>query len=107
MPRQFTLTQLLMAVALVAIVLTGIVSYTALNVSDPIAVGVNSMGDSMFWLRPIIKIAAIAGLSSVILVMLLGVGQESEHQGCVGAARQRERHSQLVACGGEFVLRQA
>jgi len=26
----------------------------------------------MFWLRPIIKIAAIAGLSSVILVMLLG-----------------------------------
>jgi APA family basic amino acid/polyamine antiporter len=26
----------------------------------------------MFWLRPIVKIAAIAGLSSVILVMLLG-----------------------------------
>jgi len=57
---------------LVAIVLTGIVSYTALNVADPIAVGVNAMGDSMFWLRPIIKIAAIAGLSSVILVMMLG-----------------------------------
>jgi basic amino acid/polyamine antiporter, APA family len=57
---------------LVAIVLTGIVSYTLLNVSDPVAVGVNAMGDSMFWLRPIIKIAAIAGLSSVILVMLLG-----------------------------------
>jgi APA family basic amino acid/polyamine antiporter len=36
------------------------------------AVGVNALGDSMFWLRPIIKIAAIAGLSSVILVMLLG-----------------------------------
>jgi len=57
---------------LVAIVLTGIVSYTFLNVSDPMAVGVNAMGDSMFWLRPIIKIAAIAGLSSVILVMLMG-----------------------------------
>ena len=57
---------------LVAIVLTGIVSYTTLNVSDPVAVGVNAMGDSMFWLRPIIKIAAIAGLSSVILVMLMG-----------------------------------
>ena len=57
---------------LMAIVLTGIVSYTQLNVADPIAVGVNSMGDSMFWLRPIIKIAAIAGLSSVILVMLMG-----------------------------------
>lgn len=57
---------------LVAIVLTGIVSYTLLNVADPIAVGVNAMGKGMFWLRPIIKIAAIAGLSSVILVMLLG-----------------------------------
>ena len=57
---------------LVAIVLTGIVSYTALNVPDPVAVGVDAMGKGMFWLRPIVKIAAIAGLSSVILVMLLG-----------------------------------
>jgi basic amino acid/polyamine antiporter, APA family len=57
---------------LVAIVLTGIVSYKFLNVADPIAVGVNAMGKGMFWLRPIIKIAAIAGLSSVILVMMLG-----------------------------------
>lgn len=57
---------------LVAIVLTGIVSYTQLNVADPVAVGVDAMGKSMFWLRPIIKLAAIAGLSSVILVMLLG-----------------------------------
>jgi len=57
---------------LVAIVLTGIVSYTFLNVADPIAVGVNAMGTKLFWLRPIIKIAAIAGLSSVILVLLMG-----------------------------------
>jgi APA family basic amino acid/polyamine antiporter len=57
---------------LVALVLTGIVSYTALNVPDPVAVGVNAMGKGMFWLRPIVKIAAIAGLSSVILVMLMG-----------------------------------
>lgn len=57
---------------LMAIVLTGIVSYTQLNVADPVAVGVDAMGPGMFWLRPIIKIAAIAGLSSVILVMLLG-----------------------------------
>jgi APA family basic amino acid/polyamine antiporter len=57
---------------LVAIVLTGIVSYTFLNVADPIAVGVDAMGQGLFWLRPIIKIAAIAGLSSVILVMMLG-----------------------------------
>jgi APA family basic amino acid/polyamine antiporter len=57
---------------LVAIVLTGIVSYKTLNVADPVAVGVDAMGKGMFWLRPIVKIAAIAGLSSVILVMLLG-----------------------------------
>lgn len=57
---------------LMAIVLTGIVSYSFLNVSDPIAVGVDAMGKGLFWLRPIIKIAAIAGLSSVILVLLLG-----------------------------------
>ena len=57
---------------LVAIVLTGIVSYKTLNVPDPVAVGVDAMGAGMFWLRPIVKIAAIAGLSSVILVMLLG-----------------------------------
>ncbi|MFH1161153.1 MAG: amino acid permease, partial [bacterium] len=54
---------------LMAIVLTGIVSYTLLNVSDPVAVGVDAMGEKMFWMRPIVKIAAIAGLSSVILVM--------------------------------------
>jgi APA family basic amino acid/polyamine antiporter len=57
---------------LVAIVLTGIVAYPQLLVPDPVAIGVDSMGDKMFWLRPIIKIAALAGLSSVILVMLLG-----------------------------------
>jgi basic amino acid/polyamine antiporter, APA family len=57
---------------LVAAVLTGVVSYSLLNVADPIAVGVDAMGSGLFWLRPIIKIAAIAGLSSVILVMMLG-----------------------------------
>jgi basic amino acid/polyamine antiporter, APA family len=56
----------------VALVLTGIVHYSELNVPDPIAVGINATGEHLSWLRPIIKIGAIAGLSSVILVMLLG-----------------------------------
>jgi APA family basic amino acid/polyamine antiporter len=56
----------------VALVLTGIVKYTELNVPDPIAVGINAAGEGLVWLRPIIKIGAIAGLSSVILVMLMG-----------------------------------
>jgi APA family basic amino acid/polyamine antiporter len=56
----------------VSLVLTGIVSYTQLNVPAPIAVAVDSLGPSVAWLAPIIKVGAVAGLSSVILVMLLG-----------------------------------
>jgi APA family basic amino acid/polyamine antiporter len=56
----------------VSLVLTGIVSYKQLNDPAPISVAINSLGPSMAWLRPIIKIGAIAGLSSVILVMMLG-----------------------------------
>jgi basic amino acid/polyamine antiporter, APA family len=57
---------------IVSLILTGIVKYTQLNVPDPIAVAINSLGAGVKWLRPIIKIGAIAGLSSVILVMMLG-----------------------------------
>lgn len=56
----------------VSLVLTGIVRYDRLLVPDPIAVGVDAAGQGLFWLRPFIKIGAIAGLSSVILVLLLG-----------------------------------
>ncbi len=56
----------------VALVLTGIVHYSELNVPDPIAVAINAAGTGVGWLRPVIKIGAIAGLSSVILVMMLG-----------------------------------
>lgn len=54
---------------LVAVVLTGLVPYSQLNVPDPIAVGINATG--LTWLRPLIKIGAIAGLSTVVLVTLL------------------------------------
>lgn len=53
----------------VSLVLTGIVPYTSLNVADPIAVGIDATG--LGWLKPLVKLGAIAGLSSVILVMLL------------------------------------
>ncbi|MCM8797607.1 MAG: amino acid permease, partial [Candidatus Omnitrophica bacterium] len=49
-----------------------IVKYDRLLVPDPIAVAENSVGPKLFWLRPFIKIGAIAGLSSVILVFMLG-----------------------------------
>lgn len=54
---------------IVALILTGLVPYPQLNVPDPVAVGVDAIG--MTWLAPIVKIGAIGGLSSVILVMLL------------------------------------
>jgi APA family basic amino acid/polyamine antiporter len=55
---------------LVALVLTGVVPYNQLEVPDPIAVGIDALG--LKWLSPLVKLGAIAGLSSVILVMLLG-----------------------------------
>src|SRR5215471_6476208 len=54
----------------VGFVLTGIVPYDKLNVPDPIAVGIDAIG--MGWLGPIVKLGAVLGLTSVILVMLLG-----------------------------------
>ena len=49
---------------------TGVMSYKDLNVPDPIAVVADHAG--LGWMARLIKLGAIAGLSSVILVMLLG-----------------------------------
>lgn len=57
---------------LVALVMTGIAPYTELNTPAPIAVAIDKTGDALKWLSPLIKIGAIAGLTSVILVMLMG-----------------------------------
>jgi basic amino acid/polyamine antiporter, APA family len=55
---------------LVSIVLTGLASYTRLNVADPIALGVDVTG--VRWGSLLVKIGAIGGLTSTMLVMLLG-----------------------------------
>ncbi len=54
----------------VSLVLTGIVHYSKLNVPDPIAVAVDAIG--LGWLSFIIKIGAIMGLTSVMLVLCYG-----------------------------------
>ncbi len=54
----------------VSAIATGVVPYHQLDVPDPIAVVADAAG--LGWLSVLIKIGAIAGLSSVILVMLLG-----------------------------------
>jgi APA family basic amino acid/polyamine antiporter len=55
---------------IVSAIATGVVPYHQLDVPDPIAVAADAAG--LGWLSVLIKIGAIAGLSSVILVMLLG-----------------------------------
>ncbi|MFC7553410.1 amino acid permease [Pseudoroseomonas wenyumeiae] len=55
---------------MVAGVLTGLVPYPTLNVADPIARGTDAIG--LPWLSGLIKIGAIAGLTTVILVLLYG-----------------------------------
>ncbi len=54
----------------VSLILTGVVPYTQLNVAHPISVGIAATG--IGWLTTFVEIGAIAGLSSVMLVMLLG-----------------------------------
>ena len=54
----------------VGFVLTAIVPYDRLNVPDPIAVGIDAAG--IKWLSPLIKLGIVLGLTSVILVSLLG-----------------------------------
>jgi APA family basic amino acid/polyamine antiporter len=55
---------------LVAGVLTGLVPYADLNVPDPIAKGVDAIG--LTWFSVLIKIGALTGLTTVILVLLYG-----------------------------------
>ncbi|MCR6644702.1 MAG: amino acid permease [Terricaulis sp.] len=53
-------------------VLTGVIPFTKLNVAAPVATAVNAFGPQWDWLAYSIKIGAIAGLTSVILVLLFG-----------------------------------
>jgi APA family basic amino acid/polyamine antiporter len=57
---------------LVSIVLTMIVSYKSLNVPDPVAVAVDAFGPQWGWFAKTIKVGAIIGLTSVILVLMYG-----------------------------------
>lgn len=54
----------------VAAVLTGLVKFNNLNVPDPIAVGIDTTG--VRWGSLLVKIGALGGLSSTMVVMLLG-----------------------------------
>jgi APA family basic amino acid/polyamine antiporter len=57
---------------LVSVVLTMIVPYTELNVPDPVAVAVDAFGPQWAWFASTVKVGAIIGLTSVILVLMYG-----------------------------------
>lgn len=58
---------------LVSIVLCGMVNYKELHVDAPVVYALEKVaGDGLKWLRMAVEIAVLAGLSSVILVLLMG-----------------------------------
>lgn len=60
------------AYILIALVLTGVVSFKSLGGEAPFADAINAFGPKFFWLRVVAKCGILAGFTSVILVMLLG-----------------------------------
>jgi basic amino acid/polyamine antiporter, APA family len=57
---------------LMAFVMTGLAKYTELNVPHPVFVAIEKAGEPLRWLGYLVNIGAIAGLASVVLVMLMG-----------------------------------
>jgi APA family basic amino acid/polyamine antiporter len=57
---------------LMALVMTGVAHYTELSVPHPVYVAIEKAGPALSWLGFLVNIGAIAGLSSVVLVMLMG-----------------------------------
>ncbi|HEU5046987.1 MAG TPA: amino acid permease [Rickettsiales bacterium] len=55
---------------LVGAVLTGLVHYSDLNVPDPLALAVDTLG--VGWLKWVVKVGAVIGMFSVTLVLLYG-----------------------------------
>jgi basic amino acid/polyamine antiporter, APA family len=57
---------------LVAAIMTLLVNYKSLDVPDPVAVVVDAFGPQWAWFAKTIKVGAIIGLTSVVLVLMYG-----------------------------------
>lgn len=57
---------------LMAIILTGLVSYKLLGGPASFSVAIDALGPKFLWLRYVAKFGILAGLTSVVLVMMLG-----------------------------------
>lgn len=57
---------------LMALVMTGLAPYRELDVPHPVYVALAKAGPSLAWLDYLVNVGAIAGLASVVLVLLMG-----------------------------------
>lgn len=57
---------------LMSLVLTGLTSFRNLNVPDPVLVALEAAGPALKWLYFFTGVGAVAGLASVVLVLLMG-----------------------------------
>jgi basic amino acid/polyamine antiporter, APA family len=57
---------------LMALVMTGLANYKELDVEHPVFVAIDKAGPGLRWLTYLINVGAMAGLASVVLVMLMG-----------------------------------
>jgi APA family basic amino acid/polyamine antiporter len=55
----------------VSLVLTGLVSYQMLDNASPLIVALRGGGPALTWLLPIVDLAAVIGLGSVVLIVML------------------------------------
>jgi basic amino acid/polyamine antiporter, APA family len=77
-------------------VLTGMVPYTLLGTARPVATALESY-PALLWLKTLVEVGAVAGLSSVVLVTLMGqtrIFYAMSHDGLIGRmfGRVHERH---------------
>ena len=56
----------------IGIVMTGMVTYTELNVPDPLALAVRAAGSELDWLETAVNAAAVIGLAATVLVTFYG-----------------------------------
>jgi len=92
----------------VSLVLTGLVSYQMLDSASPLSVALRAGGPALTWLSPIVDLAAVIGLGSVVLVVMLAqprVLMAMGHDGLVPPvfarvhSRFRTPHWGTIICG--------
>lgn len=55
-----------------SLVVTGLAPYSKLGVPHPVFVAVDSVGQSLAWLKPLVNVGAVVGLASAVLTTLYG-----------------------------------